>query len=279
MSFDPWQIEAIAGPAPGLPRGIVAQGLRDARHRPDRERKRDTLAYLLHGVRSRPHFVAYHVNDLPASAPLLGTLRAGHAAADLDGALAEDRAARRALGRSDDLRGVSAVSASTCFGRWRRARKDVMSTGDLRIRVVPAIADISAAAWDACANPAADAASQEIAAKRLSGLANCSGVESVSQHATPSPATRTGQPTVESKSEPLNRSQRSTRRRAPLPSLAATRGGISFSTRRLQPLHFARFPLRARGLRLGRGAHRLAAAAPRRRDRATATSWASRRAI
>ena len=32
---------------------------------------RDKLAYLVHGLRSRPHFVAYHVKDLPAPVPLL----------------------------------------------------------------------------------------------------------------------------------------------------------------------------------------------------------------
>jgi hypothetical protein len=30
------------------------------------------LAYLRQGIRSQPHFIAYHVNDLPASLPLLG---------------------------------------------------------------------------------------------------------------------------------------------------------------------------------------------------------------
>ena len=86
MSFDPWQIGAMQDLAPGLPRGGVAQGLgRKAQAGP--QRKRDTLAYLMRGVRSRPHFLAYNVQDLPASGPLLGTLSAGHAAADLDGAL------------------------------------------------------------------------------------------------------------------------------------------------------------------------------------------------
>jgi glycerophosphoryl diester phosphodiesterase len=65
MSFDPYQVEAMRDFAPGLPRGIVAQ--RDDRAA---SRAHDKLAYLLHGFRSRPHFLAYHVKDLPAPAPL-----------------------------------------------------------------------------------------------------------------------------------------------------------------------------------------------------------------
>jgi glycerophosphoryl diester phosphodiesterase len=68
MSFDPRQIEALQEFAPGLPRGLVAQNARHARARPSSS---DALAYLLRGVRSRPHFVAYNVDDLPAAAPLL----------------------------------------------------------------------------------------------------------------------------------------------------------------------------------------------------------------
>jgi glycerophosphoryl diester phosphodiesterase len=69
MSFDPEQVTAIQDFAPGLPRGIVAQRYRGS----DRAAfgRWDKLAYLLHGLRSRPHFVAYHVRDLPAPAPLL----------------------------------------------------------------------------------------------------------------------------------------------------------------------------------------------------------------
>jgi glycerophosphoryl diester phosphodiesterase len=72
MSFDPEQIEAVNQFAPGLPRGIVAErryahpewnGLSDASRR--------SLAYLSHGLRSRPHFLAYAVKDLPAAAPLI----------------------------------------------------------------------------------------------------------------------------------------------------------------------------------------------------------------
>ena len=70
MSFDPDPIEALRALAPGLPRGIVAE-----RHNEDDEwrtltaEQRRSLAFLLHGWRTRPHFVAYHVKDLPSPGP------------------------------------------------------------------------------------------------------------------------------------------------------------------------------------------------------------------
>jgi glycerophosphoryl diester phosphodiesterase len=72
MSFDPRLIAAAREIAPGLPRGIVAE-----RHYDDPEwepltpAQRRNLAHLLHGLRTRPHFIAYHVKDLPAAAPLI----------------------------------------------------------------------------------------------------------------------------------------------------------------------------------------------------------------
>jgi glycerophosphoryl diester phosphodiesterase len=72
MSFDPQQIEAVKELAPGLPRGIVAE--RKYTH-PEWKQlstaSKRSLAYLLHGLRSRPHFLAYAVKDLPAAAPLI----------------------------------------------------------------------------------------------------------------------------------------------------------------------------------------------------------------
>jgi len=72
MSFDPALVQALREIAPGLPRGIVAE-----RHYEDDEwqelsasRKR-SLAFLLHAPRTRPHFVAYHVKDLPSLGPWL----------------------------------------------------------------------------------------------------------------------------------------------------------------------------------------------------------------
>jgi glycerophosphoryl diester phosphodiesterase len=69
MSFDPCQMEALQEVAPGLPRGIAAQ--RNYRGEGKLTLSgRDKLGYVLHGLRSRPHFIAYHVTDLPAAAPL-----------------------------------------------------------------------------------------------------------------------------------------------------------------------------------------------------------------
>jgi glycerophosphoryl diester phosphodiesterase len=70
MSFDPQFVQALREFAPGLPRGIVAE-----RHYEDDEwrelttRQRRELAFLLHAPRTRPHFVAYHVKDLPSPGP------------------------------------------------------------------------------------------------------------------------------------------------------------------------------------------------------------------
>jgi glycerophosphoryl diester phosphodiesterase len=70
MSFDPDPIAALRALAPGLTRGIVAE-----RHYEDSEWRTLTadqgrsLAFLLHAPRTRPHFVAYHVKDLPSPGP------------------------------------------------------------------------------------------------------------------------------------------------------------------------------------------------------------------
>jgi|SRR6185437_15089370 glycerophosphoryl diester phosphodiesterase len=72
MSFDPAMIEVVRWIAPHLTRGIVAE-----RHYADREWDRfppvekRRMAFLLHANRTRPHFIAYGVKDLPAVAPLI----------------------------------------------------------------------------------------------------------------------------------------------------------------------------------------------------------------
>ncbi len=72
MSFDPDMVAALARAAPGLPRGIVAQRRYDRSSWPALgDRHRRTMHYMLHALRTRPHFIAYRVNDLPAFAPLL----------------------------------------------------------------------------------------------------------------------------------------------------------------------------------------------------------------
>jgi glycerophosphoryl diester phosphodiesterase len=72
MSFDPNVIEAVRACAPGLPRGIVAERHYShpewARLPPSAKR---SMAHLMHALRTRPHFIAYAVKDLPAAAPLI----------------------------------------------------------------------------------------------------------------------------------------------------------------------------------------------------------------
>ncbi|WP_137044372.1 glycerophosphodiester phosphodiesterase family protein [Pseudolabrys sp. FHR47] len=72
MSFDPAPVAALREMVPTLTRGIVAE-----RHYDHPEwsalpagAKRN-LAFLLHAPRTRPHFIAWSVNDLPAVAPLV----------------------------------------------------------------------------------------------------------------------------------------------------------------------------------------------------------------
>jgi len=72
MSFDPALVEAARMVAPGLPRGIVAERTY-AHHEWDRlpPAEKWRMAHLLHAMRTRPHFVAYGIKDLPAAAPLI----------------------------------------------------------------------------------------------------------------------------------------------------------------------------------------------------------------
>ena len=72
QSFDPAVLAALREIAPGLPRGIVAE-----RTYPHEEwadltaADKRSLAFLLHGFRTRPHFVAYSVKDLPSPGPFV----------------------------------------------------------------------------------------------------------------------------------------------------------------------------------------------------------------
>lgn len=72
MSFDPGVVAALRAVAPGLPRGIVAmRRYDDAEWAEVPAAIRRRMPHLLHALDTRPHFVAYHVKDLPAVAPLL----------------------------------------------------------------------------------------------------------------------------------------------------------------------------------------------------------------
>jgi glycerophosphoryl diester phosphodiesterase len=70
MSFDPDQVLGLRETMPALPRGIVAQ-----RHYDDGSwtkltpAQRQGMLHLRHAFRTRPHFVAFWVNQLPAPAP------------------------------------------------------------------------------------------------------------------------------------------------------------------------------------------------------------------
>jgi glycerophosphoryl diester phosphodiesterase len=72
MSFDPDLVGTLKQAAPGLTRGITAMGRYD-----DPEWatlslwQKLTFPYLAQSVITRPHFVAYALNDLPAAAPWL----------------------------------------------------------------------------------------------------------------------------------------------------------------------------------------------------------------
>jgi glycerophosphoryl diester phosphodiesterase len=70
MSFDPDQVLALRENLPWLSRGIVAQRSYDDDYwkKLTPEQRRGML-HLRHAFRTRPHFVAYWVNQLPAPAP------------------------------------------------------------------------------------------------------------------------------------------------------------------------------------------------------------------
>lgn len=72
MSFDPRILIALQKYAPGLPRGIVAERYyEDPEWNPATRTQKFYLGNLLHIPRTKPHFIAYSVQDLPALAPLL----------------------------------------------------------------------------------------------------------------------------------------------------------------------------------------------------------------
>src|SRR5512140_274214 len=70
MSFDPDQVLALRETMPERPRGIVAERSYDAADWPEASpAQRQGMLHLRHAFRTRPHFVAYWVNELPALAP------------------------------------------------------------------------------------------------------------------------------------------------------------------------------------------------------------------
>ena len=70
MSFDPDQVMALREQMPQLPRGIIAETTYDAADWPEATpAQRRGMLHLRHAFRSRPHFVAYWIDELPAAAP------------------------------------------------------------------------------------------------------------------------------------------------------------------------------------------------------------------
>jgi glycerophosphoryl diester phosphodiesterase len=70
MSFDPDQVMALRELIPGRSRGIVAEHEYTAEDWPQASaEQRHGMTQLRHAFRTRPHFVAYSVNELPAAAP------------------------------------------------------------------------------------------------------------------------------------------------------------------------------------------------------------------
>jgi glycerophosphoryl diester phosphodiesterase len=70
MSFDPDQVLALREKMPGLPRGIIAQRYYDDDYwKKLTPEQRQSMLDLRHAFHTRPHFVAFCVDQLPAPAP------------------------------------------------------------------------------------------------------------------------------------------------------------------------------------------------------------------
>jgi glycerophosphoryl diester phosphodiesterase len=70
MSFDPDQVLALREQMPKLPRGIIAQRSYDDTYwKKLTPEQRQEMLHLRHAFRTRPHFVAFWVDQLPAPAP------------------------------------------------------------------------------------------------------------------------------------------------------------------------------------------------------------------
>src|ERR1700712_2149487 len=70
MSFDPDQVTALRELMPSRPRGIVAEREYTESDWPEATpAQRLGMLHLRHALRTRPHFVAWWVDELPAAAP------------------------------------------------------------------------------------------------------------------------------------------------------------------------------------------------------------------
>ncbi len=70
MSFDPDQVLAIRDHVPDVPRGVVAERYyREDEWQALPPQTVRGMLHLRHAFRTRPHFIAYWINELPAPAP------------------------------------------------------------------------------------------------------------------------------------------------------------------------------------------------------------------
>ncbi len=70
MSFDPDQVLALRELMPQLPRGVTAEYAYGEADWPQATAaQRRNMQHLRHAFRTRPHFIAFRVDDLPAVAP------------------------------------------------------------------------------------------------------------------------------------------------------------------------------------------------------------------
>jgi glycerophosphoryl diester phosphodiesterase len=70
MSFDPDQMMALREMMPARPRGIIAERTYEEADWPEATpAQRKGMLHLRHAFRTRPHFVAYWIDELPAPAP------------------------------------------------------------------------------------------------------------------------------------------------------------------------------------------------------------------
>jgi len=70
MSFDPDHVMGLRELIPSRPRGIVAERYYSEEDWPEASpAQRRAMSHMRHFFRTRPDFVAYWVNELPAAAP------------------------------------------------------------------------------------------------------------------------------------------------------------------------------------------------------------------
>ena len=137
--------------------------------------QRRGMLHLRHAFRTRPHFVAYWVNQLPAPAPWIARNMFGLPLLTWTVRTPEqrERAARYADQmifegfRAGNLSGTGALEVAGAMHdlwwvghhvRWlivtRDRFKSSMDSSEITLEAVSSVSQIPAEDWDACANPA-----------------------------------------------------------------------------------------------------------------------------